>query len=124
MERVFVLAVAGALGAAARFGLTGLVQDITAANFPWGTLVVNILGCFLVGLCWTLAEKKLVLDAVWRSALFIGFFGSFTTFSTYVLETSELLRAGQRWAAAGNFALNNLLGFLALVGGAAIAQLL
>lgn len=99
------LAVMGALGTLARYGLQGLVQRVAGGAFPWGTFAVNALGCFLFGVVWSLASERLVIGGQARTILLVGFMGAFTTFSTFAFETAELMRDGE-WL----FALANCLG--------------
>ena len=122
--RIVCLLIAGALGTLARYGLAGLVQGLTGAGFPWGTLVVNSIGCFLAGLLWTLFEYRLAVAADIRICILVGFLGAFTTFSAFILETSELFRAGQMLFAAGNILLQNLFGLASLFAGIILGRLL
>ena len=124
MTRLLWIALAGALGSLSRYGLQGLVQRQAASLFPWGTLAVNALGCFLFGLVWALAEEKGVLGAQARTILLIGFMGAFTTFSSFAYETVQLVRDAQWMLAAANVAAQNVLGFAALVLGIAAARAL
>ena len=96
------IAVAGAFGALARYGLEGLVGDRTGGSFPWGTFVVNISGAFALGLLFTLLTERWTVDPTLRSALTIGFLGASTTFSTLSFESSRLLADGAVWLAAAN----------------------
>lgn len=88
------LAVAGALGALARFLLDRLVQGQTEGAFPWGTLVVNVTGSLLVGLV-TGAALHHALPQTPATWLAVGFCGSYTTFSTFAFETVRLLEEGE-----------------------------
>ncbi len=124
LQRMLLLAGAGALGTLARYGLGGLVQRLAGGSFPWGTVVVNIAGCLLAGLVWSLAERRMPLDPVARLAIFVGFMGAFTTFSAFALETSHLLRhSGWSWA-LGNILLQNTIGLLAMSVGLTIGRYL
>jgi CrcB protein len=98
MTLVLFVAVGGALGAVARYGLSGWVQSVAGGTFPWGTLVVNLLGCFLLGFAFRVLQLSAVSPAL-RGAVTVGFLGAFTTFSTFGLETVGLLQDG-RWARA------------------------
>lgn len=94
-QKLAWLAVAGAMGTLARYGLTGLAQRVApniAGGFPWGTLAVNVLGCFLFGLVWSLAESEWAVNSHVRVVIFVGFLGAFTTFSTYAFEAGQMLR--------------------------------
>ncbi|WP_432544146.1 fluoride efflux transporter FluC [Kineococcus sp. SYSU DK002] len=99
-----LLALAGGAGAAARFGLDGAVRDRWPSRFPWGTLLVNVLGSLLLGFL-----TGLVLDGAdrrWLLVLGVGFCGGFTTFSTVMADTVRLARERQWWLAAGNVLVN------------------
>ncbi len=117
------MALAGGLGALARYGLSGLVYRINGVSFPWGTVVVNISGCFIAGLLWALFEYRLQISAETRLIVMVGLMGAFTTFSTFVLETGELLRQAQYVLAAGNIILQNGLGVVALFAGIALGRM-
>ncbi len=117
-------ALAGAFGTLARYGLAGFVQRINGASFPWGTVAVNLTGCFLVGLLWTLFENRWPVSAETRLFVLVGFMGAFTTFSTLILESSELLRSAEWIYAAANIAMQNGLGFVALFAGAAFGRMI
>jgi len=112
LKELLWLAVAGATGTLCRYGLSGLAQWIGQARFPWGTLAVNGLGCFLFGLIWVLAEQRLVIGGQTRAIVLIGFMGAFTTFSTYAFETGQLLRDSEWFLAAGNLLAHNAIGLL------------
>lgn len=118
------LAVAGAIGTIARYGLSGLVQKYCGASFPWGTLAVNALGCFLFGLIWTLAEERLIIGGETRFIILTGFMGAFTTFSTFAFETGEFLRDSEWVWAFGNILMQNVLGLVALFLGFSLGRLL
>jgi len=118
------LGLAGMLGTMARYGLGGLVQKSTGAEFPWGTLAVNAFGCFFAGMFWALSENHVHLGGQTRVVILIGFMGAFTTFSSFILETGELMRSAE-WVRAGiNIVLQNLTGVLALFLGMIAGQLL
>lgn len=101
-QKLLGIAVAGALGTLARYGLSGLVQRVHQSTFPWGTFAVNSLGCLLFGVVWTLAEERLLISGETRIILLVGLMGGFTTFSSYAYETSALLRDAEWMLAAGN----------------------
>ena len=117
------LALAGAVGTLARFGLITLAESIIQKDYPWGTLAVNIVGCVLVGLLLGLAEERLKIDPQVVTLLLIGFFGAFTTFSAFVLETIRLLEGSGWLLALRNVALHNVLGVAALFGGLKLGQI-
>jgi CrcB protein len=113
MLELLWIALGGSLGAMCRHGLSVLAQRLLPPNFPWGTLVANLLGCFLIGGLWVLATEYSFSQEV-RVFVFTGAIGSLTTFSTYGVESLMLLREGRIWVGVGNILVSNVLG-LALV---------
>lgn len=104
-------------GGLARYYLAGAVYRVAGTGFPYGTLVVNLAGCFLLGLLAGLAEDKFLLGPDARLLLMIGFCGAFTTFSTFIFETDGLLREGAWPAALLNVAASLVFGFALFRGG-------
>jgi fluoride exporter len=102
------IAIAGAFGALARYGLDGAVSHRSPGAFPWGTFVVNVSGSLALGFLFVLLTERFTVDPWIRSSLMIGFLGAFTTFSTLSLESYRLLEDG-----ALGLALANSLGSLA-----------
>lgn len=123
VQQVLLIAVGGSLGAVARYGLSTFVYQTTSATFPWGTLVVNLTGSFVIGLVIELFDTA-IIPTEWRSFITIGFLGAYTTFSTYTLETVNLLRDGELKVAALNIVTSNLVGFLFVVLGIYSSRLL
>jgi fluoride exporter len=109
VRTVIGIAVAGSLGALARYGLEGAVSRRSAGAFPWGTFVVNVSGSFALGLVFTVLTERWLVAPWLRSTVTIGFLGAYTTFSTFSLESYRLLEDG-----ANGLALANLLGSLAV----------
>ena len=124
LGRALAVGLGGFVGALGRYGLTGLVQRYARGDFPWGTLAVNVLGCFLIGLLMALARFGVVFGPRTRTFLGIGLLGSLTTFSTFGYETMELFRTGSWLAAAGNVAGNVILGLVAVLAGLVLGRLL
>jgi len=122
MTKLVWLALAGALGTVARYGLGRMVQKINGAPFPFENLVVNLIGCFTAGILWTLFEGRWTVTAEIRVLVLIGFLGAFTTFSAFILETSQLMRSASWLPAMANIMLQNGLGFAALFAGAALVR--
>jgi fluoride exporter len=124
MQKLLLIAVAGGLGALSRYGLAGLVQRWTDSMFPWGTAVVNVVGCFVFGLLWVAMEERFSLSPETRVIVLTGFMGAFTTFSTYMFETQQLLEDSQYLAAFGNLGLQNVLGLAAVILGLTLGKLI
>ncbi|MBN2583884.1 MAG: fluoride efflux transporter CrcB [Planctomycetes bacterium] len=113
VTKLLLIAAGGAAGTLLRYGLGGLVQGRMAdSTFPWGTLTVNLLGCLLIGSLWVMGEEKSLLGPEMRLMLMVGLLGAFTTFSTFGLETMNLVAKGQWLAAGGNVLASVLLGLL------------
>jgi fluoride exporter len=123
MDRIAAIAIAGAAGALARYGLSGAVQRFFPVGFPGGTLMVNIIGCFLIGILAALSLDRLSGNPLVRTALVVGFLGAFTTFSAFGYETLNLLRDGAMGHALLNVSLSILLGLAAVWGGMQLARL-
>lgn len=122
MPQWILAGIGGFIGSAGRYALSGVVHRILPAGFPWGTLVVNVLGCFVIGILGGLSEERGLLTADTRTFLMIGVLGGFTTFSSFGFETLQLLRDGQLATAFGNVALQLILGLVAAWIGFAIAR--
>jgi fluoride exporter len=124
MERVFLVGLGGFIGTVFRYALGGWVHGLKqGAVFPWGTLLVNVLGCIVIGLLGALSETRGVLTGATRAFLFIGVLGGFTTFSSFGYETFQLMRDGQAGGAALNVGLQIVLGIGAVWAGHVLARL-
>lgn len=121
-QKLLYLALAGATGTLARYWLSGLIQKHSMAGFPLGTMAVNIAGCLLFGLLWAVLESRAVLNGQTRMIIFLGFFGAFTTFSSFAYETSQMLDESQWVWAAGNILLQNVLGLAGMIAGLTIGK--
>jgi CrcB protein len=113
--KLLLIAAAGAAGTLARYGLGHAVQAWVGSRFPWGTLTVNLIGCFVFGIVWALVEYRVGLDTQARLIILTGFLGAFTTFSTFGFETAQMIQARQWFAVAGNLILHNILGVAAVL---------
>lgn len=112
MIKILMLILGGTIGTLARYGLTGAAYRMLGSDFPYGTLAVNLVGCFLIGLFVVLAETKFSLGPNARLLLMVGFCGAFTTFSTFILESANLIRDGETLRALINVVGSVVLGFI------------
>ena len=124
MDRLLLIAVGGALGALLRFGVSGMAYRLAGDGFPWGTLAVNLAGCLVIGVLWAAFERT-PIPAHWSAFLFVGLLGAFTTYSTFALESMNLLRDGETMLALMNVVGSSVGGIvLAFAGFLATRQLL
>jgi CrcB protein len=102
MATYFWIAVGSAIGGVARFWVSGVAARMFGETFPWGTMIVNVIGSFLIGLIATLSapDGRIFMSSTTRLALMAGVLGGFTTFSSFSIQTLNLLNDGQ-WTAAG-----------------------
>ncbi|MBI3999157.1 MAG: fluoride efflux transporter CrcB [Candidatus Omnitrophica bacterium] len=112
----------GVAGTIARYLLSGAVYQVFGANFPYGTLAVNLIGCFVIGFLAALAEDKFLLGPNARLLLMAGFCGAFTTFSTFMLETANLMKDGETLRAFVNVIASVLVGFIVFKLGVFLAE--
>lgn len=112
MAKVLQLIIGGAIGTIARYVLAGAVYGVLGSAFPYGTLVVNTSGCFILGILSAFAEHKFLVSTDVRTLLMIGFCGAFTTFSTLIFETDGLIRDGESMKAFMNVAVSLVAGFI------------
>ena len=108
----FNLVVGGAVGTLARYFLSGFTYQIFGTSFPYGTFVVNLTGCLIIGFLAAIADEKFFLDTNARLLLMAGFCGAFTTFSTVMFETANLIKDGEILKAFLNVMLSVLIGFV------------
>jgi CrcB protein len=113
MEKLLLVMAGGSLGAASRYAISLLAANLWGTRFPWGTLTVNLAGCFLIGLLFGLSDRVRLLTPEMRLLLITGFLGALTTFSTFSIETVSAGRAGLMVQPMVNILINNL-GGLAL----------
>jgi len=117
------LAIGGTAGTLLRYLLSGFVSNLTKGIFPYGTLVINLIGAFLIGIFWGMSARFEFSYEI-KVFLFIGILGSFTTFSTYTLETINLFQDGEIKLAALNLIISNLGGLILVILGMMTARLL
>lgn len=114
---LLTIGLAGALGAIARYSLTGFTHRFTTAEFPVGTLLVNVLGCLLFGILTPLLAARAHIPEHYRAGIVIGFLGSFTTFSSFGYDTVDFVQAGHWARAVLNVTASLVLGFGAVLVG-------
>lgn len=122
MPLAVAIALAGAAGALARWGLTAGMHRWIPGVFPIGTLTVNVLGCFLFGCLAPLLADRAQVPLVLRTAVLTGFLGAFTTFSAFSFDSLELMRSGHTLKAVANVALSLVLAILAMALGLRLGQ--
>lgn len=121
---LILIGIGGFAGAITRYLVDGAVSDRTGGAFPWGTLVINATGSFLLGLLFAMSQERAILPAEIRGPLMIGFLGAYTTFSTFMLESWRLVEAGSWSAVAANLAGSVVLGAVAVVAGLTVGRAL
>jgi fluoride exporter len=120
--KALLVGLGGFVGSISRYLLGGFVQQLSqSVDFPYGTLTVNLIGCFVIGFLSQLAESRGVFTPETRLLVFIGVLGGFTTFSSFGNETLNLFRDGQAWMALGNIGANVILGLVLVWLGRTIA---
>lgn len=120
--RTLWIGVAGFFGAVARYQLDSLISRHARGAFPWGTLVINLTGCFLLGVLFTLSTGRLDASPALRAALTVGFVGAYTTFSTFSLQAVRLADDGAVGLALGYVAASVGIGLLAAWAGMATGR--
>lgn len=117
MKMLLAVAVGGAIGAVARYKTIGWVGHLAGHGFPWGTLAVNVVGSFLMGVLIEVGALRQVLTPELRAFLAVGALGAFTTFSSFALDVAALWERGDTGAAAAYIASSTTLSILALFAG-------
>jgi CrcB protein len=109
MPRLLLVGLGGFVGTIVRYWLSGVIAKRYGETFPWGTLAVNALGCFLAGLLFYFLFDRFLTNPTARSVVFIGLLGGFTTFSSYGMQTFTLIRDGEVSLALLNILVSNIL---------------
>ena len=120
--KIFLIALFGALGTLARYGLQGVVQVRMGSTFPYGTLLINLTGCFLLGLIGQFTLNRIVISPDWRVAIAVGFFGGYTTFSSFGWETAKMLEDGEWLRASTYVGASVVFGLLLSIAGIRLAN--
>ena len=120
--KIALIALFGAIGTLARYGLQGVVQLRAETAFPYGTLAVNLTGCFLLGLVGQFTLNRIVIPPDWRVAIAVGFFGGYTTFSSFGWETAKMLEDGEWMRAVTYVAASVFAGLFLSVAGIRLAS--
>lgn len=123
MQKYLLIALGGALGSMARFWVGSTISGRVGMKFPYGTLVVNLTACLVIGFTLTYLGKRADLSPAWRYFVPVGFIGAYSTFSTYEWETLSTLRSGAFFLALLYAGGSLILGLAATWGGAALAEL-
>lgn len=124
MRLILLIGVAGGFGAISRYGLSVLAARILGTGFAYGTLLVNVVGCLLIGILMYLGLNTDIMPQETRIAVTTGFLGALTTFSTFSYETTRYIQDGAWSLAIGNIAANVILAILATIIGLALGRLL
>ncbi len=111
MHGLIMIALGGAIGSLLRYFIVELTLKLTGTVFPWGTIAVNLIGCFIIGIVWGIVDK-FGINPNLKMFIFIGLLGSFTTFSTFALENFYFLKNGEISFLALNIAVSNIIGIL------------
>jgi len=122
--KILLVMVGGGLGALSRYGVSLLAAQLFGSRFPWGTLIVNLAGCFLIGLSFAMAERgSSFMSPSIRLFFMTGYLGGLTTFSTYALETTNAVRAENSLVVLPNVIVSNILGMLLVLLGMWVARI-
>jgi CrcB protein len=123
MTKVIVVALGGGIGAAIRYLISTWAAERFESSFPYGTLIVNIVGCFIIGAFMVLVTERIIANPYWRLLVAVGFVGGLTTFSSFSYETLKLVEDAQYQWAAYNILANFCFGIFATWLGMTIARL-
>lgn len=122
MRMIIAVGVGSCIGGILRYLLSLLIQNRSLSTFPFGTLTVNIIGCFLIGVAFGFSERDLI-SMEWKLFFVTGLLGGFTTFSSFSIETITLLRTGHSWLALSYIGLSLIIGLIATFTGISVIKL-
>ena len=120
--KLFLIALFGAIGTLARYGLQGLVHTRMGTTFPYGTLLINLTGCLLLGFIGQLTLNRMLISSELRIAIAVGLFGGYTTFSSFGWETAKMLEDGEWLRATTYVGASVIAGLLLSVAGIRLAN--
>ena len=124
MHKFLLIALAGAAGASLRYGSYVIANRFISSTFPWTTITVNAIGCFIFGLVYALSVHKMVISAETRIIILVGFTGAFTTLSAIAFETFEFMRLSQWTLAAGNLVFESVAMVIAIYIGVTLGRII
>ncbi|MFZ0337645.1 MAG: fluoride efflux transporter CrcB [Terracidiphilus sp.] len=124
MQKYFLIAVGGAVGSIARYWIGSTIANRMGTKFPYGTFVINITACVIIGFSLSFLARRADLNPGWRFLVPVGFIGAYSTFSTYEWETLSTIRNGAFFLAALYAVSSLILGLAAVWGGSALAELI
>jgi CrcB protein len=122
LQKYFLIALGGALGSMARYWVGSTIANKMGTKFPYGTFVINITACAIIGFSLTFLARRVELNPAWRFLVPVGFIGAYSTFSTYEWETLSTIRTGALFLAALYAFSSFILGLAAVWGGSQIAE--
>jgi len=124
LQKYLLIAFGGALGSMARYWVGSTIGSRMGTKFPYGTFVINITACMIIGFSLTFLAKRADLNPAWRFLVPVGFIGAYSTFSTYEWETLSTIRTGAFLLAASYAVSSLILGLAAVWGGSVLAEIL
>ena len=122
MIEPILVGLGGFIGANVRYYVSTFVAKNWDPALPWGTLIVNVTGSFVIGVFLVWTTERILTDPAYRLLVAVGFCGAYTTFSSYAFETVRLMEQGHYLSATGNFIINNLLAILGVLAGITLAR--
>lgn len=122
--KILLIMIGGSIGALCRYAITLLTARLWGNSFPWGTLTVNLIGCFLIGLVFGLAERASWVTPLFRLFFVTGFLGALTTFSSFAVETVAIANSASLYPASLNILANNLGSLVLVLLGMGLAKIL